>query len=228
MNNFQTNKLVVSIDRVVPNRWNPNFQDSRMFDKQKKSLDELGFLGSILVRKINHTAADYEIMDGEHRWKAAKEAGYTEITVEVIKGEVSDTQAQLLTILLNNLRGKDDIFKRAEILETLDEGQLQLLPFTTEEIENEKKFVNFDFSQYEGTGEDIPERKFAQLIVLQMNSDEAVVWNKAKQNLQERGKITSDKSQKKVDLQLVMFLIKNYLTIVDNKNFEGDILKVEV
>lgn len=218
-NNFTTEKIVVPIDRVIPNAWNPNSMSKQVFDKQKNSLVELGLMGSILVRRINHTNADYEILDGEHRFKASKELQYTEIPVEVITKDVSDKEAKLLTILLNNLHGEDDIFKRAEILKSLDSGQLQLLPFTAEEIENEKKFVDFDFGQYEGE-KDIPERQFAQVIVLQMNVDEAVVWNKAKQSLQEREKISKDQTKKKADIQLVMFLIRNYLSIVDNHSFD--------
>lgn len=216
---FSTEKLLVSIDRVVPNPWNPNMMESKMFQKAKDSVEKLGFMGSILVRRINHTAADYEIMDGEHRWKVLKEAGATECPVEVITRDVSDQEAKLLTILVNNLHGKDDIFKRAEIFKALDEGQLQLLPFSADEIENEKKFVQFDFGQYEGE-KDLPERKFAQVIVMQMNNDEAQVWNKAKEKLQERGKISQDKSKKKADLQMAMFLIKNYFLITQNKDFD--------
>src|SRR3990167_4523362 len=153
INDFKTEKLTVDIDKIMPNPWNPNIQEKAIFEKQKKSIDELGFIGSIIVRRINHTTCDYQILDGEHRFKAAKEHGYTQIQVECFIGDLFDNDAQLLTILLNNLHGKDDVFKRAKILEVLNEGQLQLLPFTQEEIEHEKKFVNFDFSQYEKEGE---------------------------------------------------------------------------
>lgn len=225
--NFVTTKEIVSIDRIVPNRWNPNYMTPDVFAKAKKSVEELGFMGSILVRRINHTSADYEIMDGEHRWKVLKETNATECPVEIIDRDVSDKEAQMLTILLNNLHGKDDIYKRAKILEALDDGQLQLLPFTSEEIENEKKFVQFDFSQYEGDGSNMPERKFAQVVVLQMNNDEAAIWNKAKSSLQERGIISNDKTKKIADLQMAMFLIKNYLIIKENKSFEGDTITIE-
>jgi len=226
INDFRTEKLTVPIDKVMPNRWNPNYQEKVVFEKQKKSVEELGFLGSILVRKINHTTCDYEILDGEHRWKAAKEHGYTEIQIECIKGEVLDKEAQLLTILLNNLRGKDDVFKRAKILEALDQNQLSLLPFTEEEIEHEKRFVQFDFSQYEKEGEEMPEREFALVIVLPFNVDEAMVWNKAKEELVNRGMI-SEKNKKKQDIQMVMRLLKNFLNIVENSNMNGKVLNLE-
>lgn len=145
MNNFKTTKKQVNIDHIVPNPWNPNVQNEAMFQKEINSIKELGMLGSILVRDF---AGMYQILDGEHRWKAAKELGYTEMVVETM-GEIEDNQAKLLTILLNNLRGKDDIEKRAKIYQELEQGQLQLLPFSEQEIENEKKLIEFDFSQYD-------------------------------------------------------------------------------
>lgn len=225
---FATERLLVPIDEIVPNPYNPNYMEKGMFEKAGKSVDELGFLGAILVRRVNHTSAKYQILDGEHRWKLLKERNATECPVDVITRDVSDQEAQLLTVLINNLHGKDDIFKRAEIFKALDEGQTQLLPFSADEIEHEKKFITFDFGQYEGE-KDIPERKFAQVIVLQMNQDEAAIWNRAKESLQERGKISLDKTtKKKADLQMVLFLIKNYLSIIDNKSFVSDTLKVAV
>lgn len=226
INDFRTVKVRAKIDKVVPNKWNPNYQDDPTFKKQKKSIDELGFLGSILVRKIKDTFYEYEIMDGEHRWKAAKEAGYTEIDVEVVQEEVSDSQAQLLTILLNNLRGKDDVFKRAKILEALDAGQLALLPMTEDEIEHEKRFVKFDFSQYEAEGEEMPEREFSLVIVLPMTKEEALVWTTAKEELMNR-KMISEKNKKKQDIQMVMWLIKEFLGIVKASSVDGDTITLE-
>lgn len=145
MNNFKTNKIKVPINNVLPNPWNPNSQTKEMFEKEVSSIKELGLLGSILVRE---KAGCYEILDGEHRWKACKELNYTEIQVENM-GEIDDSQAKLLTVMLNNLRGKDDIEKRAKIYEQLSAGQLSLLPFSEEQIENEKRLFKFDFAQYD-------------------------------------------------------------------------------
>ena len=224
---FKTEKKFVPIDKILPNRWNPNFMTKEVFEKQKNSIHQLGFLGSILVRKINHTSCDYEIMDGEHRWKALKESNATECPVEIIQGEVSNEDAQLLTILLNNLRGSDDVFKRAKILESLDEKRLSLFPMTKDEIEHEKRFVKFDFAQYEGDGEDMPEREFSLVIVLPMNTDEAVVWMKAKEEMMKRGYI-SEKSKKKQDIQMIMFLIKNFFSIALASKVEGSKVDIEI
>lgn len=220
MNNFSTEKIKVQIDSIHPNPYNPNFQDKATFEKEKKSIQELGMLGSILVR--NHAVeGHYEILDGEHRWKAAKELGFTEMTVENI-GNIPDGQMKFLTIHLNNLRGKDDVFKRAAILKELEQGQLEMLPWTEEEIENEKKLISFDFSQYDKDSS-LPERTPGLLVVLPFNEEESQAWLKAKELLVTRNKITTDNSKKKQDIQLVMYLIKNMLDIYLGGRYEDKI-----
>jgi hypothetical protein len=225
MNDFRTVKKTVPIDEVMPNEWNPNVMDPTTFEKEKKSIKELGFMGSILVRDY---FGHYQILDGEHRWKAMKELGYTEITVETV-GEISDQVTKMLTIHLNNLRGKDDIFKRAAILKELSDGQLELLPWSKEEIENEKKLVSFDFAQYDKES-DLPKRTPGMLIVLPFNEDESLVWLKVKEELVSRGYIGTDNSKKKQDIQTVMWLAKNILgiTIGADKGESNDKFTIEV
>lgn len=182
-----------------------------MFAKQKKSIEEMGFLGSILVRE-HEVSTYYEILDGEHRWKALKEAQATECPVENI-GKISDKDAQLLTVLINNLHGKDDVFKRAKILEALEEGQLSLLPMTEEEIEHEKQFVKFDFAQYEEVeGQELPERTHAMMLVFSLNEDEAMIWNKIKEELLKRNMLDRG-SKKKQELQMLMKMMQHYLPV---------------
>lgn len=198
MNNFKTTKKVVKITDVLPNPWNPNEQSEEIFRKEVASIKELGMLGSILVRE---TGGIYQILDGEHRWKACKELGYTEIPVESI-GEVPDKDAKLLTILLNNLHGKDSLEKRAKILEELETGQLQLLPFTEEEIENEKALFKFDFSQYD---EELPvDRKTDRLIHIQLTEEEYKVW----EHCLEVAKMNDQK-----EAQILMQMAEHYLAV---------------
>lgn len=222
MNNFVTKKIEVSIHNIKPNPFNPNFMDAPTFRKEVESIKQLGMIGSIIVR--DHIVPGYyEILDGEHRWKAAVELGYTLMQVETI-GQIPDSMMKFLTVHLNNLHGKDDIFKRAAILKDLDAGQTQLLPFTTEEIDNEKKLISFDFSQYEREAE-LPERKFAMVVVLPLNVDEAKVWQAAKDELVARKLITVDNSKKKQDIQAIMKMIE--FTLGLTIGFEQMTLPVE-
>lgn len=209
MNNFTTEKKKVDIKLVRPNPWNPNTMSKEMFEKAKHSLKELGMLGSILVREV---CGIYEILDGEHRWKAAKELEYTEITIESL-GEIDDQKAKVLTILLNNLKGKDDLEKRAAIFKELNENQMSLLPFTKEEIENEIKLFNFDFSQYARL-EKIEERKVTNNVCFGFTEEERQLWNEALLVAKKKDGITNE-------IQLLMYMLNDYLTIRVFKNDDG-------
>lgn len=203
-NKFTSTKLVVPIDKIAPNRWNPNVQSKETFEKTKQSIEKFGLVGSVYVREINHTSADYEILDGEHRWKAAKEMGYTEIPVENL-GAITDDQVKVLTVLFNNLRGKDDVEKRAAIFKQLDAGQLQLLPFTAEQIEAEKSLVDFDFSIYDKE-ETVPARGTSNVLIhLELTKEEKRIWDEA---------CTIAKAKEKLnETQLFMYMLKFYLQL---------------
>lgn len=217
---FVTEKLVVPIDKIMPNRWNPNYQTKAQFEKQKQSMRELGFVGSVFVRRVKHTSCDYEILDGEHRWKGLKEEGATECPIECFKEDVSDADAQVMTVLFNNLRGQDDIEKRAKILEALGDKQLSLLPMSADEIENEKALFKFDFSKYDKE-ETVPEREFAKVIVLGFNSEEAALWDMTMERMQGLDMVTA-KVKKKADIQMVMRLIKQFSELAFAGRFDKE------
>jgi len=207
MNNFTTQKIEVEIKLVEPNPWNPNLQTDFIFRKEIESIKKFGLLGSILVREV---AGIYQILDGEHRWKACKELGYTKIQVETL-GEIPDQEAKTLTVLLNNLRGKDDIEKRAEILKQLSDGQLSLLPFTEEEINNEKALFEFDFSQYDKQ-EKIEKRKIDNTLCFGLTEKERELWNKSL--------AFAKKEENLSDISLFLKMLEGYLElrcIRDNK-----------
>jgi len=177
---FPTIKKRVPIDWVFPNLYNPNIQTKEMFEKGKKSVEELGFLMPVLVREKEirdeqgNLVGDelYEIIDGEHRWRYCKELNYKEIDIESM-GKISDQVAKFLTIQLNNLRGKDDVLKRAELLKQLNEGQLSLLPFDNKQIEEELKLLDFDFSQYENV--ELPNEEIQALCVPLKKMEEIMI-----------------------------------------------------
>jgi len=104
---------VVPIDNLRPNDWNPNAQSSFIFKKEKKSIQQFGFVDPVTVRKVGKKS--WEIIDGEHRWKAASELGFDNIPI-IDLGEMSDNDAKALTLLLNELRGEADPLALAGIV----------------------------------------------------------------------------------------------------------------
>lgn len=166
---------MVSINDITPNIYNPNRMDKVTFDKMKEVIKEKGLFGTIIVRKWGDW---YQILDGEHRWKACKELGFSEIPVECAKNEMTENDVRFWTIYFNNTRGKDDIETRAKLLGQLDAGQTALLPWTADEIENEKQLFKFDFSQYDKQ-DDIPEKDITSIIQIVVPEEVKNLWNAA-------------------------------------------------
>lgn len=173
--NLKTQKITIPIDKIIPNFWNPNHMSKAIFDKMKQTIQEKGLFGSIICRKYGEK---YQILDGEHRMKACKELGWTELPVECATDDVTDAEVKFWTIYFNNTRGKDDIEKRSAILEGLDKNQEQLLPWTEEEIENEKKLFKFDFSQYNTIDPGIPENTMVHMLNFKFTPEEWIIVQK--------------------------------------------------
>ena len=169
-----TEKRIVKINDISPNPYNPNEMSEYVFGKMKDTIQSKGLFGAIYVREF---AGIYQILDGEHRWKACKELGWKEIPVEVAIGEMEESDVKFWTIYFNNTHGKDDIQKRAKLYEEINEGQAQLLPFSEEEIKNEKELFKFDFSKYDQK-QDISRDKKASVISLVVPDDIKELWDR--------------------------------------------------
>ena len=82
----KTNKL--SLSDIVPNK----FQPRKVFDKENlqdltNSIKERGVIQPIIVRKSNSDNSKYEIIAGERRWLAARQAGLHDIPVVVTEAD---------------------------------------------------------------------------------------------------------------------------------------------
>lgn len=104
----------VALADLVPNPWNPNEMDPDDYEKARASIRRFGFIDPITVRR---QGVAYQIIDGEHRWKAAKDEGLDEVLATVI--DVDDADAEQLTFILNELRGKPNPQKLAALVRDL-------------------------------------------------------------------------------------------------------------
>lgn len=95
---FDESKLKkVKIDEVRPNSWNPKKKDNPEYERVKKSVQINGLTQPIFVRENDNGQTRYEILDGEHRHRAAKELGIGEIYI-YDEGQVDDELAKSLTL----------------------------------------------------------------------------------------------------------------------------------
>lgn len=105
--------LSVPVGTLRPNPWNPNVVGPELETAIRQSVDAFGFIDPVLVRPVR---GGYEIIDGEHRWLAAREEGHTH--VDVIVRELTDAEAKKLTIILNE-HGTPDTLKLGNLLADL-------------------------------------------------------------------------------------------------------------
>jgi len=130
--------ITIPIDRIQPNPWNPNRQTDFIFEKERHSIREHGFFDPVTTRELED--GSFEIIDGEHRWKAAKLEGYTELTAMNL-GKIDDSVAKQLTLIANDTRGENDPEKFRDLLQDLEadiglDALLSNLPYHENIINN--------------------------------------------------------------------------------------------
>ena len=90
----------VHVSKLHPNSWNPNRRSSRQGEALRESIEKFGQFAEILVRNHPEIKGEYEILDGEHRYKDLLKAGAPDAFVNII--DVSDFDARKLTLIAND------------------------------------------------------------------------------------------------------------------------------
>lgn len=158
-------ELSVALDRIVPNPWNTNQMDSSLFNKELSSLKKWGQVAPITVRT---RGSDYEIIDGEHRWKAARQLGWKEILVWDV-GDMSDADAKQLSLVLNRLHGVDDPLRLRDLLRDLTTSEplpdlLEVLPWSKSEFSKLADLPTVDWKELETSPSSAPPSRWVERI----------------------------------------------------------------
>ena len=151
---FDPNKIErVGIEKIKPNSWNPKPENPPEMEKIKRSLEINGYAQPILVRKLDD---GYEILDGQHRYLAAKELGYKELYI-YNAGEVDDEEAKAMTIWMQTQVSFDDqlLAPLAIELKRLD----MELPYSEKEMIKFENMLSFDMNLGETVEDEVPENK---------------------------------------------------------------------
>ena len=107
----------IDIDLIVPAESNPYVMPDSVFESLKDNIKQNGFIGSILVRKHPLKRGKYEIIDGEHRWRACKELNYSKMSVIVL--DYNDINSAIQLIRFNREKGYFDPNKLKTIVDDL-------------------------------------------------------------------------------------------------------------
>jgi ParB family transcriptional regulator, chromosome partitioning protein len=110
----------IPVDAIDPNPRNPNELPEEKMEALKRDIREHGFKQPILVReKAEGEELRYELIDGEHRWRALRELAAESVPAVVVDPDTDD-EAALAMISMNNLRGEFIPIKFALLLADLN------------------------------------------------------------------------------------------------------------
>ena len=164
---FEPSKLsVVSIDLINKNNYNPKELDTKEYRQVVRSIDINGFAQPIIVRDNpdKTSAYKYIIIDGQNRYLAAKELGYTKIPV-YNAGDISDKDAKAFTLWAQTQIPFNEIDLSHLVVE-LDELDVEL-PYTEAEIADFRHMSEFSFDNFdddEGEFEDNDVKTFKVIL----------------------------------------------------------------
>lgn len=102
------------VAQLKPNSYNPNQMSDEAFDQYAAEVKHLGRIPKPIV--VRAQGEGHEIVDGEHGWRAAKEAGLTEVLCEVI--DCDDFEARRQTFKRNQ-GGGDHPLKLARMFKQM-------------------------------------------------------------------------------------------------------------
>ncbi len=108
----------IAINQVRPNPYQPRTVfDSSALEELRDSIARHGILQPVVVRR---TETGFELVSGERRWRAAKQAGLTTIPA-LVRDEVSDAEMLELALVENVQRADLDPMERARGFKALGE-----------------------------------------------------------------------------------------------------------
>ena len=119
--NTATATTTLPLSALQPNDYNPNHMTDERFAELVEEIRHLGRLPKPVVARPN-SDDQYVIVDGEHGWRAAQEAGLTEIGVEIV--EVDDFEARRQTYKRNQHGDHDPVRLGRMFRQMMDERDL--------------------------------------------------------------------------------------------------------
>lgn len=177
------NNLIVDINKVVPNDYNPklNYEDipefQAQYEKIKESLRYHGQIDPVLIREIENGL--YEIINGFHRWKAMKELKFEKVEIKNL-GKISRQEAIKKALSTEEPRIPLDVIETAKLLKEIKESEagLEGLPYLEQEIKEKIELLEFDWNTFENE-EDIEKMPDTQKFNIIVTTEQKEIIDKA-------------------------------------------------
>jgi ParB/RepB/Spo0J family partition protein len=119
MHPHQPQQTIVSLPicRLHPHPDNANRMSKEKFAKLVRHIKATGHYEPVVVRRHPHHSGDWQILNGHHRVRALKQIQRSHADCVVFGAD--DEQARLYLLNLNHLCGRDNVYKKAKLIEQL-------------------------------------------------------------------------------------------------------------
>jgi ParB/RepB/Spo0J family partition protein len=105
------------LSNLHPHPDNANRMSKDTFAKLVRHIERTGHYEPVVVRRHPLTPGDWQILNGHHRVRALKQIQRTHADCVVFGAD--DEQARLYLLSLNHLCGRDNVYKKAKLIEQL-------------------------------------------------------------------------------------------------------------
>ena len=179
MNNMEKEILEVSLEDIIPNRFQPRLAfDEDELNELAKSIRQHGIIQPLVLRKVGNK---YEIIAGERRYKASFIAGLTKVPAVVI--DLNDNESAEVAIVENIQRKNLSAIEEAKSYKKLlDRGYLTQEELATRmgktqgAISNKLRLLNLsDEVQDALLNNEISERHARSLLKIEDKEDQVEV-----------------------------------------------------
>ena len=179
MNNMEKEIIEVSLDDIIPNRFQPRLSfDEDALNELAKSIRQHGIIQPLVLRKVGNK---YEIIAGERRFKASFIAGLTKVPAVVI--DLNDNESAEVAIVENIQRKNLSALEEAKSYKKLlDRGYLTQEELATRmgktqgAISNKLRLLNLSNEVQEALlNNEISERHARSLLKIENEEDQVEV-----------------------------------------------------
>lgn len=151
----------VPIELVQPNDYNPNVMPEDLFNALAEDLSQEELDQPVVVREVD---GKYVIVDGEHRYRASKAGGYSEILVSI--RDMTDNEAKIATVRRNTIHGTLDPIKFTQLVQSIATE-------TSSSVEEVRRRMAMREKEFHKTFLGMTEKKEVSAISLETNNKNA-------------------------------------------------------
>lgn len=115
-----TEVIEIPIEKIKPNKWNPNAMSTDVFNALVENIKAIGMVEPVLVVPDAEDEGMYVVISGEHRWDACKVLDFKTVPA-IVRDSMDEDMQKFQTVRMNVLKGKMDPIKFTQLFDEMAE-----------------------------------------------------------------------------------------------------------